>query len=77
MNILRAISGSYRIITPASLRMFAKVACGFGVSSIEVATNFSAICFTLAVRSSTVKYVNSAAINVFNGRCWLEKDING
>ena len=56
--------------------MFSKVACGFRVSRIEVVTNFSTISFTLAIWSSALEDMDSAAIDVFDGGCRLKKNIN-
>ena len=77
MDILCGISSRNGFFTPANLRMFAEIACGFCIRRIEVATDFSAISFTLAIRSSTLEDVYSAVFDIFNGGYGLKKNIDG
>lgn len=76
MNVLRGISRSNSVITPANLRVFAKVAGGLGVSRVQIPTDLSPVCFSPAGRSGTFENMNSAVINVFDNGCKLEENIN-
>ena len=76
MNVLRGVSSSDGFVTPAYLRMFAKVACRFGIRCVQISTDLSTVCFSPAGGSGTLKYVNSAIVNVFDDRCRLEENVN-
>jgi hypothetical protein len=56
--------------------MLAKVAGGFGITSVEVSTHHSAVAFAHATGCGALENVDAAIVDVCDGGCLVEEHIH-
>jgi hypothetical protein len=76
MDIFCLISRGHNILTPAILRVFANVSCGFGIPSVKVSTHHAAVSFTLARLCRALENMDTPTFDVLDGWGRLEKNID-
>jgi hypothetical protein len=75
LDVLRVVSSSNGLLSPASFGMLAKITRGFRIPGVKISPYEAAVSFAHAMHSSTLENMNTATLDVLNGRCRLEEYI--